>query len=111
MIPNESEIEVTPKKKRHPGFWDCEGQELNPGDMIAVCPCAQSIVTAIITRFTPRRVYYKLVFVPPWYARNGRTEFNEEWCNQPPNDSSDGRIQTVPGVPKGQIMTSILKIG
>jgi hypothetical protein len=63
MTPNQLEMTIEPKKKNHKGFVDCEGNELEPGDIVAVAGYGNAIRSCIITRFTAKRVYYAYMFL------------------------------------------------
>jgi hypothetical protein len=73
MSPNECEMNVEPKKKGHKGFVDCEGNELEPGDMVAIAGYGNAIRSCIITRFTAKRVYYAYMFLSRGNKAAGNT--------------------------------------
>ena len=100
---NQSEIPVTKPKRNHKGFVDAEGNELSPGDLIVVSTYRGVQKTAIITRFTPARVYFMLQYLPEHIEANGRTTFSYEDCVQIPYYSGWGPN-------KHRMMERILKV-
>ena len=103
MDVNQAEITVTKMKRNHKGFVDAEGNELVPGDLVIVSTYRGTQRTAIITRFTPKRVYFMLQYLPDHVKANGRTEFAFEDCVQLPY--YDGW-----GTHRNRMMPRIIKI-
>ena len=100
---NCAEITVTKPKRNHKGFVDSEGNELAPGDLIVVSTYRGVQKTAIITRFTPRRVYFMMQYCPEHVSINGKTEYPYEDCVQLPYYGSWGPE-------KHRMMERILKV-
>ena len=62
MKTNPKPITINPKIPRnHKGFVDTLGKDLVPGDEIIV-KCYQQLLHAVITRFTPKRIYWKVLY-------------------------------------------------
>ena len=84
MVVNEAEITVSKAKRNHPGFVDAENNELHPGDIIAVSTYGGVMRSAVITRFTPRRVYFMWQYLPAYYVDKSRDKCEFEDCVQLP---------------------------
>ena len=79
---NDADITINPKIPRnHTGFVDAHGKPLEPGDEIIV-KTYDRLCHAVITRFTPRRVYWRLLtvtsdMVPYWKEYECATQLHQ----------------------------------
>ena len=69
MKTNPAPIELTKPKRNHPGFVDALEKPLHVGDEIMVSQDRYSR-HAVITRFTPSRVYWVVLHAPDYMSDN-----------------------------------------
>ena len=82
LTANATHFTVTPKPRYHTGFVDCEGNELEPGDLVIWANPYGRARTVIITRFTPRRIYFKMQYLDTWHVDKGQEYNHYEGCCQ-----------------------------
>ena len=84
MQVNGAPVKHVPVPRNHKGFVDSECNELRPGDIIIASTYSGKIISGVITRFTPKRVYYMKMYLTPWHVKSGRTEDTSEESIQIP---------------------------